>query len=272
MKYYFYRLMWHIAPFLPYGKIVHLDLELNNTCNQKCIMCWHSGEPPFEKHIMPLTNAYAWLRYYREKGALSVKFNLRGEPLLYKNLTKVVRYAKELGYVDIMINTNGQLLTGEKMRFLNEAGLTTCIVSFDSFLTETYEKIHNCSHAGYMNLHNNLERISEIEDLSCNVKLNYHINKLNEYEPRLEKYMGFPMVYRNTMKREGEDISIKKKRKRKRVCPHMMRRVTVLSNGTEYPCCVCYNEPEDIKIQSPYARKCLIRNYKNKKSDIVSVS
>ena len=82
------------------------------------------------------------------------------------------------------------------------------------------------------------------------IELSTDINRVNKddslkiYE---KKYKMFKINIKNTMKRHGQDITIKKeKNKRKKKCPHMMRRLAVLSNGSVYPCCVCYEEPEDI--------------------------
>jgi hypothetical protein len=41
----------------------------------------------------------------KEIGIKSVKFNWRGEALLYPDLVRVVEYAKKLGFVDLMLNT-----------------------------------------------------------------------------------------------------------------------------------------------------------------------
>lgn len=270
MKY--YRLIWNLASFLPHGKVIHLDLEINNTCNQSCIMCWHNGVPLFKKQVMKTNVAMKALKKYRDAGCMSVKLNLRGEPLMHPRLRDLVKFANQLGYVDIMINTNGVLLTKEMMKDLDDAGLTTCIISLDSFDVANYCQIHDCKMSEYETLLANIAGIANIKNLQCKVKLNYHVNKINKGEQRPAEYAGFPVVYRTTMPRESKNIStfivnkanevIKATRLRKRKCPHMMRRVAVLVNGKEYPCCVCYKEPEDIRLKHDGTRNYLIRNYK----------
>ena len=91
LKYIYYRLKWHLAKFFPL--FVHLDLELTNYCNQSCLSCWHNGQPAFKLDFMKKDMAFKLLEDARKLGALSVKLNLRGEPLLYAHLLDVIRKA-----------------------------------------------------------------------------------------------------------------------------------------------------------------------------------
>ena len=275
LKYLYYRFMWNIAPFLPQGKFVHLDLELNNTCNQKCIFCWHSTNPP-PREIMSLENISSILFLSKKLGAMSVKFNLRGEPLLGRDILPAIKQARELKYTEIMINTNGSLLFPDTAKLLSEFGLTKCIISMDSFEKDIYEKLHQYEFErvfkNLVSLHG--LKIQEIVDF--NVEINIHINQYNKDESfeRWEKFFYlFKFVYINTQNREGEQIALDLgTRKRKTVCPHMMRRLTVHADGSIYPCCVSYNKQKDImlydyvRIDVAYLglkRHRLIRNYIN---------
>lgn len=259
-------MQWHLAPYLKYGKIIHIDVEINNNCNQACLSCWHSQPDnlPFKIETMDHSRVMFWIKKGRDLGAKSIKFNLRGEPLLNKNLQQYIMYANELNYVDIMINTNGVLLTKDMMLQLDKAGLTTCIISVDSFNPNIYCKMHGASLFQFTNLYQNLQDIKGINQLTCKVKLNFHVNKLNKdiQEEALKKeFKGFEIIIRNTMVRHGTDISIlNPPKKRKKICPHMMRRLTVTANGKNYPCCMCYDEPINLEIGSPTFIKS-IREY-----------
>ena len=255
LKYLYYRFVWNIAPYLRLESPVHIDIEPNNNCNQKCVMCWHSDPEnlPFKNATLPKKKVFKILEEGRAIGALSVKFNLRGEPTIYKDIRSVVKYASELGYTDIMINTNGQCEFGKLLSIL-EAGVTTCIISVDSFKKESYCKIHNCSPSHYNRLLKNLYKLKHLhikKELNTKIKLNYHINTINEHDS-LDLYKRafkcFNLMVRGTAKREGEDISHQEYRKRKKYCPHMHRRLTITANGNIYPCCICWSEPEDIKL------------------------
>lgn len=256
LKYWLYRLKWNLAPYISFKSPVHLDLELNNNCNQQCVSCWHSQkEKPFALTQMSPTTAISYLTEAARMGVMSVKFNLRGEPLLYPYLRQIVTLAHRLGFVDIMINTNGVLLNYNRVKKLNH--LTTVIISVDSFDEKTYCKIHNCSPSDFRELIKNLKDLRLIRhkhQLNFKVKLNYHVSKLNEMQLQADKdfhqdnFPMFPLVVRHTQNREGAQVSTYEKGKRKKTCPHMSRRITITANGKFYPCCVCYNEPSDIQL------------------------
>lgn len=271
MKYLRYRLKWLLSKYILFRTPVHLDLELNTNCNQKCIDCWHFDGIDFED--MPIQIVKDALRGAREKGFMSVKFNLRGEPLLYINLNYAVKYAHIYGFTDIMINTNGVLLTQKKLIELSALGLTTCVISVDSFDKKTYCKIHNCKHSDYSALLVNLDDAIELVKnklIKTRIKLNFHINQYNKdedfsiYYNHVFKYLK--PVFRYTEKRKGKDISIDRDRKRKKKCTHARRRLTVMANGDTYPCCLCYDKPQDLLLNyrgvDPLVmRKLFIKKY-----------
>lgn len=285
MEYKLYRLKWFLAKRFNFKSPVHLDLELNNNCNQSCLSCWHHQKKlPFEIKNINREMALNYLKQGSELGIKSVKFNLRGEPLLSNILIECITYAKKLKYVDIMINTNGILLTREKMLKLDEAGLTTCIVSVDSFTKKTYCKIHNCSKIEAEKLYNNLNDIRSLitqNKIKCKIKLNFHVSRYNKSDDFFlfdyGVFQDMKPIFRHTQKREGLNISLdNSNKKRKKKCPHMMRRLTILSNGSVYPCCVCYLEPDDIlllnysnleyklkQLWNSDQRKKLLKDYEN---------
>jgi MoaA/NifB/PqqE/SkfB family radical SAM enzyme len=212
--------------------------------------CWHSdaSKRKFKIETMPYEDVMCNIEYFKVLGCKSIKFNLRGEPFLNEQLEQYLRYAKELGYVDVMLNTN---LTCNKQKLIKCLPyIDTLIVSLDSYESKTYNKLHGTDN-DYIKLLYNLRILSELSDLgklNTRIRLNYHVNKYNALESHPKTYMGFKINYRYTQNREGQNISIKLNDKRKSKCPHMMRRVAVMANGKMYPCCVCYNEPEDIRI------------------------
>ena len=117
---------------------LHLDLELNNTCNLKCVMCFQSFDPPFPQEL-GLARVIQMIDEFAQKGGYSIKFNYRGEPLLYKYIADVVKYANGKG-LETMINTNGTRLKDQIKPLLN-AGLDKIIFSIDSVIKEKYEAI-----------------------------------------------------------------------------------------------------------------------------------
>ncbi len=68
-----------------------------------------------------------------------MKLNYLGEPLLHKDVAWQVAYAKQNGFVDVLMNSNGSALTEKNARALLEAGVDGVFVSFDAVNPRDYE-------------------------------------------------------------------------------------------------------------------------------------
>lgn len=139
------------------GKVFHpqmnpplpgsLNIELNNTCNQKCVFCPFHGKYA-RKKIQPaiLTQDFvkkllkqAWeLRIGRKE----VGFYIAGEALLYPGYAEIVAYAKDLGFPYVFLTTNGALAEAEKMKAIIDAGLDSIRFSVNAADSKTYEELH----------------------------------------------------------------------------------------------------------------------------------
>ncbi len=110
-------------------------------CNLRCSMCPHSemkrpkGKMDWElyrKIIDEIANTQpstrVWITFF-------------GEGLMLEDLPDRIRYAKEKGLTDIVLNTNGTLLNHENSVKLIQAGLDGLYVGVDAFKEETYQKI-----------------------------------------------------------------------------------------------------------------------------------
>jgi len=64
-----------------------------------------------------------------------------GEPFLCRDMPKRIRYAKDKGLTDVVLNTNGVMMTEKKARAVIEAGLDAMYVGIDAFREATYRKI-----------------------------------------------------------------------------------------------------------------------------------
>jgi len=124
---------------------LHLDIEATNACNLRCVMCprtikvadgtfWDIGMFDFDLYKQIIDEGV-------ENGLCSVKFNYLGEPLLNPRLAEMIKYAKQAGVLDTMLNTNATLLVDWKARELIEAGLDKLFVSFDSPYRDKYNQI-----------------------------------------------------------------------------------------------------------------------------------
>ena len=123
----------------PFPKI--MLLEVTNACNDKCIFCANS-KTTRRKRFIDLELATSVLRQAYELGTREVGFYATGEPLLYKDLERVVCYAKDLGYTYTYITTNGALLDEERARSLIAAGIDSVKVSMNATNERDYQFVH----------------------------------------------------------------------------------------------------------------------------------
>ncbi len=118
-------------------------IDNTNACNLRCSMCDHKNMKQYRKvQIMDMglykkiideiamenPNARVWQIFF-------------GDPFLCKNMAERIKYAKDKGLTDVVLNTNGQLMTRERALPLIEAGLDAIYVGIDAANAETYEQI-----------------------------------------------------------------------------------------------------------------------------------
>ena len=66
---------------------------------------------------------------------------MEGEPLLHSSLGKLIKFAKDKGILETIINTNATNLTEKKGNELINSGLDYMIYSFDGGSKKTYENL-----------------------------------------------------------------------------------------------------------------------------------
>jgi sulfatase maturation enzyme AslB (radical SAM superfamily) len=64
-----------------------------------------------------------------------------GDPFMCRDMPERIRYAKDKGLTDVVLNTNGMLMKPEKAHAVIEAGLDVMYVGIDAVKAETYEQI-----------------------------------------------------------------------------------------------------------------------------------
>jgi radical SAM protein with 4Fe4S-binding SPASM domain len=140
-KYQEYRRKWKDWPekFQSGDFPLHLDIEPTNVCNLRCPFC----ATTHNKYNKGFMKEKTWKKILDEAGQhdlYSLKFTYRGEPLLHKDLPRMVAYAKNAGVMDVYFNTNGVNLDKENIHRLIEAGLDRISISFEGIDKSTYEK------------------------------------------------------------------------------------------------------------------------------------
>ena len=130
-----------VSPFI-------LSLELWNECNAGCLFCRddkgriyniNPRQPDIgsiSKGQMPLAMVKDIIDQVKEDVLIAVLYT-NGEPLLYKDLADVVKFATDRK-VMTMISTNGLLFTEDNARSLLEAGVDLIKIQLGGFTQDIY--------------------------------------------------------------------------------------------------------------------------------------
>ncbi|HRI67197.1 MAG TPA: radical SAM protein [Polyangium sp.] len=115
--------LWHRLAFAPW----HVQLVVTRRCNLSCTYCNEFDEV---SDPVPVTELKARLDKLAELGVFAIEFT-GGEPLMHPDLCELIAYAKRLGFVRRSMITNAYKLNAERVRALNDAGLTHMQISLD---------------------------------------------------------------------------------------------------------------------------------------------
>lgn len=145
-------------------------LELTRGCNLRCKHCLNNSgevmpnqlnEKEFEDLIIELSKA----------GIQEIRLT-GGEPLLYKNIYKLIELCTENG-ICTSLGTNGTLVTDEVAKKLKKAGLKKVVVSIDGT-----EDMHN-QIRGKGNYKKSMEGLKFLKNAGIDVRVNAVIMKSN---------------------------------------------------------------------------------------------
>lgn len=125
------------------GRELHdLRISVTDRCNFRCFFCMPEGqEYEFFRRaeILSFEEIIQFVRAVIPLGVRKVRLT-GGEPLLRRDLEKLIFMLSELPLEDISLTTNGFLLK-EKAALLRSAGLKRLTVSFHSLKDEVFSKI-----------------------------------------------------------------------------------------------------------------------------------
>ncbi len=104
-------------------------LELTANCNHRCIHCYVGNEQQEKGHVFTPLDQGKWFQvidYLKQWNCKDIVL-IGGEPLICPILFKVIRYIRKIngGMVNIVLVTNGTLLTDSKLKELKK--MDVCI-------------------------------------------------------------------------------------------------------------------------------------------------
>jgi len=237
-----YRKKWNEMPkhFIQEALPCNIDLELTTHCNLYCDFCPRTQLGLKSEH-MDLDLAKSIIEEFAEKGGCSIKFVYLGEPLMYPYLTEIIKYSHDLGIIDTIVSTNGNLLTYEKTKELVESGLDFIIISADSFRPLRYESIRRGG-----NLSRVIRGIVYLELLKKNMKPRVQIQAIpispfNDIEINSKEYELFWEPFVDSVQITPYLIDYEDTTEIKEIpplfCPSPFRRFLVRVNGDIALCC-----------------------------------
>lgn len=257
-KYKIYRKEWNENPLS--GKLteypIHLDIEATSACNFLCTMCprtemmenktfWKVENFNFDKYKKIIDEG-------APRGLRSIKFQYLGEPLVNKNLVKMIKYAKDAGVVDVMFNTNASLLTEKKSEEIIKSGVDKVFFSFDSPYREQFNKIR--VKGDYDQVLNNIKLFMSVKKrLKSDTPITrVQMVKMKENESEWEDFQKLFDGVVDTVAwidylDHGTQSSFKDKgtvslnRKATFCCPQLWQRMFIHPDGVVTPCCTDSN-------------------------------
>lgn len=249
-EYFEYRQKWVDYPknkFLSESPL-HLDIETTNVCNLKCPMCPRTIL--LEKHQFSAQGYMSNDDYKKiidqavENGVYSIKLNYLGEPLLHKDVVWQVKYAKEAGIIDVMMNSNGSMLNKKIGENLLEAGLDKLFISFDSISPDIYEIQRKGTSLGTVvnNLHEFL-KIRNEKYPNTHVRVSMVMYKTDEW---IAQFEGLKAMWKNLVDAVGYGFYVERDydnvEKYEVVkgfyCEQLFQRMFLKYNGNVTVCCV----------------------------------
>ena len=90
-----------------YRRFHNIYLYITERCQLRCGHCY-MGDRLERGLVLSLERAATIIRYFRRLGGEYITF-LGGEPTLHPDLPAMVDLAREAGYAQVMINSNGLL-------------------------------------------------------------------------------------------------------------------------------------------------------------------
>ena len=148
-----------------YSRPSFVHLLTQYECNYNCEFCG------FDYRTNPLKDQLTLERYkvimdnIRPELLMNMVFSGMGEPLLCNDFEKIVIYTrKNFPHIKLMVNTNGELLTGKKAEIVAN-NFDTVVVSLHSLDPKTYATI-----SGKKSLQTVLDNIVNIRKINPNIK------------------------------------------------------------------------------------------------------
>ncbi len=244
-----------------------LFIDPTNICNLSCPLCpTGAGDYGRPKGMMKFQE---FKKIIDEIGSYLYDVNLYnfGEPLLNKEIYRMVRYAHE-HRICTCISTNLTVLTDESAKALVRSGLDHLILSIDGLTPETYSKYR--VGGDFNEVIENLRRVVDwkerLQSSSPFIEWQFLVFKHNEYEAnRVEQFArglgangviirNASMSTDNRVVNEAKEWLVEGEERGKyytgglgggKLCDWLWHTMVINHDGGVSPCCLVYKKEDD---------------------------
>jgi len=141
-----------------------MRFEVTTKCNYNCVICPHKSLTRKTETMSLALFKKLFDRIVAETDQYqTLTFPGMGEPLLDPTLDQKIAYAKKCKpHLDVLLLTNGSLLTLKRFQQLENLGLTSVRVSFYGNTPESYRRVHGVKNGDiFLRIRDHLLQISE---------------------------------------------------------------------------------------------------------------
>jgi radical SAM protein with 4Fe4S-binding SPASM domain len=117
--------------------------EITRSCNLKCPHCFTASTMLSAAEDPPLAEARSLLEQMAEVGVQLIGLS-GGEPMLRRDLEKIIDYSREVGIAEARVVSNGLPATPKRLRSLIDAGLVGIQVSIDGPEAQLHSAVRGC--------------------------------------------------------------------------------------------------------------------------------
>ena len=242
-------------------KITSLIIEPTNTCNLRCTFCFVTEG---------MTREGGFMEFDLFKKIIDDSPDLEhlcmhnwGEPLLHKDIFRMIEYAKNKGVNYVVMNTNGTLFTDKMIDRIVDSKLDIIRFSIDGS-AETFKRVRGVE---LQNIEQNINKLKKVkEKRRPKLKMGVVFTVEEDTEGDAEDYITHWEKIVDHVRLQPKLITSP----RTEVCPEPFGKdygkLVVLWDGRVIPCCVDYNA--NLTIGS--VQNDTIQNlWKNEKMDLL---
>jgi len=217
-------------------KITSLIIEPTNTCNLRCTFCFVTEG---------MTREGGFMEFDLFKKIIDDSPDLEhlcmhnwGEPLLHKDIFRMIEYAKNKGVNYVVMNTNGTLLTDKMIDQIVDSKLDIIRFSIDGS-AETFKRVRGVELKKIEQNINKLKNVKETRRPELKMGVVFTIEE--DTEGDVEDYITHWEQIVDHVRLQPKLITSP----RTEICPEPFGKdygkLVVLWDGRVIPCCVDYN-------------------------------